>query len=402
MNIKRIFLVLAASLMFAGLASAQKQSKSDESLEFRPHWYIQLQGGAAETLGETAFKDLISPAAFLSVGGEFTPCSGVRFNFGGWQGKGYHIGSSTLYKFDFVQASADYMLNLSNAIGGYKHNRVVSFYPFVGIGGYFGLKNGAKDVPNSALSGDSQKDYMAYVWDPTKVMFLGRAGLMIDFRLSDCVSLNIEGNANGTSDHFNSKKAGNLDWQFNALAGIKFNLGKTTRTSSAWLAAQAAAEAAAAEAAARAAAEKAAAEAAARAAAERAAAEAAARAAAEKAAAEAAAAARAKLCEEQSVNVFFTIGKYYLRKDEKAKLDGLCNFLKNNPDFSVELVGYADKQTGYPALNQSLSEKRAKAVAKYLTDNGIAATRFTTDAKGDTVQPFDKKEQNRVVICTVE
>jgi len=402
MSIKRIILVLAASLTFAGLASAQQQSKSDNSLEFNPHWYIQLQGGAAATVGETAFKDLISPAAFLNIGGEFTPVVGARFGVGGWQGKGYHCTSSTLYKFNFVQANADLMINFSNLVGGYKHNRVVSFYPFVGIGGYFGVKNGAQDIPNVALTSSSQ-DYMEYVWAPTKVMFLGRAGLLVDFRLGDRVSLNLEGNANGTSDHFNSKKAGNIDWQFNALAGIKINFGPTTRTSSAWLAAQAAAaEAAAAEAAARAAAEKAAAEAAARAAAEKAAAEAAARAAAEKAAAEAAAAARAKVCEEQSVNVFFVIGKSYIRKAEKDKLNGLCEFLKNNPDFSVELVGYADKQTGYPALNQSLSEKRAKNVTKYLVDNGVPADRISTDAKGDTVQPFDKKEQNRVVICTVE
>ena len=26
--------------------------------EFNPHWYLQLRGGAAETVGETNFKDL--------------------------------------------------------------------------------------------------------------------------------------------------------------------------------------------------------------------------------------------------------------------------------------------------------------------------------------------------------
>src|SRR5690606_23037631 len=56
-------------------------------------------------------------------------------------------------------------------------------------------------------------------------------GLGFDFKLSDAVSLMLEGNANALSDHFNSKKAENPDWQFNALAGIKINLGKTyTRT----------------------------------------------------------------------------------------------------------------------------------------------------------------------------
>ena len=32
--------------MMVGVASAQ-QSKSDETLEFRPHWSLRVQGGAA-------------------------------------------------------------------------------------------------------------------------------------------------------------------------------------------------------------------------------------------------------------------------------------------------------------------------------------------------------------------
>ena len=37
----------------------------------------------------------------------------------------------------------------------------------------------------------------------------------------------LEGNANITSDKYNSKKAGNADWYFNALAGLRINLGKS-------------------------------------------------------------------------------------------------------------------------------------------------------------------------------
>ena len=36
----------------------------------------------------------------------------------------------------------------------------------------------------------------------------------------------MELNANMLSDKYNSKKAGNLDWQFNALAGFTFRFGK--------------------------------------------------------------------------------------------------------------------------------------------------------------------------------
>ena len=37
----------------------------------------------------------------------------------------------------------------------------------------------------------------------------------------------LEGNANMISDKYNSKKADNPDWYFNALAGVRINLGKS-------------------------------------------------------------------------------------------------------------------------------------------------------------------------------
>ena len=58
----------------------------------------------------------------------------------------------------------------------------------------------------------------------------GRGGLQLGFRLSDAVSLLLEGNANILGDKYNSKKADNPDWYFNALAGLRINLGKTRAT----------------------------------------------------------------------------------------------------------------------------------------------------------------------------
>jgi len=46
--------------------------------------------------------------------------------------------------------------------------------------------------------------------------------------------------------------------------------------------------------------------------------------------------------------------------------------LKSNPSVSVEVQGHTDN-TGSDEINQRLSEKRAKAVARYLVDNGINA-----------------------------
>ena len=70
---------------------------------------------------------------------------------------------------------------------------------------------------------------MENVWSGGKVFVAGRLGAGLNFRLSDCVLLGVEVNADMLSDKFNSKKAGNVDWQFNALAGLTFRFGKTYR-----------------------------------------------------------------------------------------------------------------------------------------------------------------------------
>ena len=400
---KRLTMIAVALLMLGGVASAQ-QSKSDESLEFRPHWSLKLQGGAANTRGEADFFKLISPAAQLSASYNFHHAMGVRFGLSGWQGKGsVNASEQNIYKFQYGQINADYVLDLANLIGGFKHDRVCSPYLFAGIGGAYGFNN--KEA--AALKEDAAfASMLPFYWD-SKPFVVGRFGAGADFWVSEKIALGLEANSNFYSDYFNSKedKAGlRSDWQFNLLAGITFRLGDNTRPSAVYAAAVAAAEAAAAEAAAIAAAEKAAAEAAAKAAAEKAAAEKAAaeKAAAEKAAAEKAAAERAAKAAENSDNVFFTINSTYIRKAEGAKLEKLAEWMKANPDFNVYLVGYADKETGTPAGNMKLSENRAKVVKERLVKLGVPAERIATAFKGDTVQPFAENNKNRVVTCTLE
>ena len=60
-------LLLAIVLFCAEILFAQK-GKEEAGIIFNPHWYLQLQGGMGYTVGETGFKDLISPAGALSVG----------------------------------------------------------------------------------------------------------------------------------------------------------------------------------------------------------------------------------------------------------------------------------------------------------------------------------------------
>lgn len=62
---------------------------------------------------------------------------------------------------------------------------------------------------------------------------------------------------------------------------------------------------------------------------------------------------------------------------------------------SVMITGYADVRTGTHELNMDLSRRRAEAAARVLEDNGA---RVEIQYKGDTEQPFDENDLNRVVI----
>ena len=216
---KRHFLALAA--IAAGLPAAAQQDAADD-VEFCPHAYIQAHGGAQYTLGEAPFGDLVSPTVQLGVGYRFLPWMGARLAVGAWQSKGGFNG----YTADGPSRNVTYsyvVFDLTSAIGGFNTSRLVSVTAFVGGGVNIGFGNDeAGDIARRGYR-------LAYLWDGTKVLPVGRAGLGVDFRLSDAVSLGIEGNANITSDEYNSKDAAQPDWYFNVMAGIKVNLGKTHR-----------------------------------------------------------------------------------------------------------------------------------------------------------------------------
>lgn len=419
-KITLLFVALCCSIsLFAqgaeGDVKYRQQSKTDETVEFRPHWDLQLQGGAAYTLSESSsLADFLSPAAYLSTTYKFHPAMGVRFGVGGWQAKGIVLIPNEIYKFNFVQAHADYKLDLNSLFGGFNHRRVCSVYVFAGIGYNYAFNNDeavALQARHKGFScpscgyGHEGSAHLEYLWEPSRSSFVGRAGLGLDFRVSDYVSLNLEGNANALSDHFNSKRASHFDWQFNLLAGVSIRFGKNHQPSQAY------ADRVAAEEAARLAAERLAAE---KAAAEKAEAE---RLAAEKAAAaerEAKAKAARELAEMKRINernanivahsnkVYFTIGSAKIREAEAEKVKALIEFLTANPDYRVAVVGYADKFTGSANTNMALSEKRAAAVKKQLIEAGIAENRIDSDYKGETGNFGEKPADNRVVICTLE
>lgn len=109
-----------------------------------------------------------------------------------------------------------------------------------------------------------------------------------------------------------------------------------------------------------------------------------------------------KKAEPLNVNIFFTIGKSEIRESDRPELDRLAAYLSEHPETKVQLTGYADKDTGTRTINARLSRERAEAVRSYLVNKGISADRISTEAKGDTEQPFDTAAKNRVTIAVTE
>lgn len=98
-------------------------------------------------------------------------------------------------------------------------------------------------------------------------------------------------------------------------------------------------------------------------------------------------------------NLFFDSGKAELKPESTTELDRLAKFLTDNPSVKIEIAGHTDN-TGDPAANKALSEKRAQNVVGYLTTKGIAKARLLAAGYGSS-QPVasndipDGRQQNR-------
>ena len=219
----------------AAMAQATYTDKDGNEYQFKKHAFINLEGGAQYTLGEAKFKDLISPNVQFGLGYQFNPWFAARLQANGWQSKGGWNGYTQDqkfapltqdYKFKYVAPGVDFMFNLSNLFFGWNPNRVFNVTAFLGGGANIGWGNDEVNEISKHIQNVANYN-LEYLWDGTKVRPFGRGGVELAFRLSDAVRFIVEGNANILTDKYNSKKADNPDWYFNALAGLRINLGKT-------------------------------------------------------------------------------------------------------------------------------------------------------------------------------
>ena len=377
---KKILSIISVALMSVAMTYGQDNNAGKDTGEFNGHWFIGVYGGIGQTVGETSFGDLISPAAGFNFGYRFTPVWSLRAGIGGWQGKGALLAPTREYKFNYLQGSVDVMVDICSIFSGYRMSRALTPYLFAGAGVNGSFNNDEAQAFKSSFPSDN------LLWDGSKVFPVGRFGIGTGIRISDAVQFNVEVNGNFLSDRFNSKRGSAVDWQLGAQAGFTFNIGlkKNRKSSAASQPYVAPAPAPAQEPAPKPEPEPQP------------------QPQPEKQVEEPAPAPQpAPVVEEYLDNVYFLIGKYEIRESEAAKIRTIASRLKEAPTAKVSLTGYADAQTGTPERNYYLSQKRAEAVAAALEEAGITKDRIKVAYKGSTEAPYDKPEENRVVICII-
>ena len=96
-----------------------------------------------------------------------------------------------------------------------------------------------------------------------------------------------------------------------------------------------------------------------------------------------------RLINEGYIAAYFETGKSIPNTASASNIGFILNYLKNSPDKSVEITGYADEIGGTDSNNR-LSSERAQAVKNILMKAGIAESRLTITANGED-DSVDKK-----------
>ena len=367
--------VLLSGVIALSCVSASAQEADKTVNVFTPHWYAQAQVGGQYTLGEIGFGKLLSPNVQVGIGYNFNKVVGARFSLNTWQSKaGQNVaGNVYKWKWNYVAPMVDATFNLTNLFCEYNPDRLVEVGVFGGIGANIAWGNDeAADAQKAILAGAGKnlaevQAPLENLWDGTKTRFVARVGANVDFRVSDRVKLGVELSANTLSDKYNSKKAGNPDWYFNALVGVKVALGEThtTKVIPAPKPVEKIIERII-----------------------------------EKPAPAPAPKVESKVVEENfRRDIFFPIGNSNIAKSQSTKIAEIVEYMKENPDAKITLTGYADKGTGSAAFNDKIAARRAQTVYNTLAAKGVAKSRMIKESKGSRVQPFEENDMNRVTIC---
>lgn len=348
--------------------------------KFWSNWFFSLGGGAEATFGDNdkagSFGKRISPTLNFAVGKWFTPGLGLRVQYSGLQARGYTYDAGANYvkgtqmkdgyykqRWDYMNLHGDVMFNLNALFGGYNQHRVYEIIPYLGAG------------------------FTHNYSGPQREALAVNAGIINRFRVSNAVDINLELSAMGVEDKFDGETGGKhgFDGVLSATVGLTyrfpvrgFKRPMPQLISQAELAImqQQMAQLAAANQQ------------------------------LQNALVNAQNQPVAEVSETEVIvqsdiaprTVFFTIGSDNVSPREVMNLSYLADQMKEFPDATYTVNGYADSSTGTPSFNQALSLKRAQAVVDVLVkDFGISADRLKISADGG-VDKFGQPILNRVVL----
>lgn len=393
---KKILMLLA----FAGVASAASAQQTVTVTEYEviqvqdkhqvltnpfwDNWFFSVGGGAQVLFGNGdqigKFRDRIAPTLDVSVGKWVTPGLGLRLEYSGLQSKGFTKNEAGEYvvggtredgsykqRWDYMNLHGDLMINLNVLFGGYNPDRVYEIIPYIGAG------------------------FTHSYTKPHVHAATFNAGVINRFRLSNALDLNLELSATGLEGKFDGEHGGKHDYdgilgatlgltyyfpnrgfqrpvpqmiselelrqmrnQMNAMAVANMQLQQQLADAQQPVEVEETEEVVVAD---------------------------------------------ANIAPR---TVFFKIGSDVLSPRAEMNLSYLANKMKEFPNTSYTINGYADSATGTPAFNQELSLKRAQVVKDLLVKKyGISADRLSV-AAGGGVDKFGQPILNRVVLVESE
>lgn len=97
----------------------------------------------------------------------------------------------------------------------------------------------------------------------------------------------------------------------------------------------------------------------------------------------------------------FDVNSSTVKPEFKPTLNKVADVLRSDARQTIRVVGHTDS-VGSDSYNQTLSERRAKAVGNYLVAQGVAANQVTTEGRGErepraSNNTADGRTQNRRV-----
>lgn len=348
----------------------------------RDNWYIYLGAGIASPFVENSLSDGREAHRQMTVnynvgfGKWISPYIGFRASF---LGGPLHWNNNNYNKSKYVNANVDFMWDMFNSFHGVNTKRVFSIIPFVGLGGTYMWDFNHPEDGNILSDGGRHKTNS---WTlPVS------AGLQFNFRLSKYVDFYLEGRGQFYGDNFNNFAIGRpVDINITATGGFIFkiggddfasynpcdylgyisNLNNQVNDLRGALATTAAALAAAE---------------------------------AQLPCPEVAEVTEVTAAAPLMSTVRFSLNSAKVTDMEKVNIYNTAQYLKEYPDQTVVIAGYADKDTGTSDYNMKLSQRRAEAVRDILVkEYGIDPARLSIQAEGSKVQPYDVNNWNRIVI----